>query len=162
MNLYRKIFEAFQKEKIDYLIVGGVAVNLYGYNRFTGDIDILLSLTSENLEKIDKLMGKLGYTERLPVKVKELGDRKKLEAFIEKKNLKAYTFVSKENPPLDIDIIVQESMDFLKYSKKKTTIAVWDLELPVIDMDDLIRMKKTANRDKDRLDVEALLKLKEL
>lgn len=44
MNIYAEIFKAFNDAKIAYLIIGGVAVNLYGYNRFTGDIDILLAL----------------------------------------------------------------------------------------------------------------------
>lgn len=162
MNLYQKIFKAFKRKKIDYLLVGGVAVNLYGYPRFTGDIDILLSLTLKNLEKVDELMSELGYTKRLPIMLKELGERKKLEKFIEEKNLKAYTFVSKGNPPLDIDIITQESIDFNDYKKKRTLIEVWGLQLPVVAMDDLIKMKKVANREKDLLDIEALLKLKEL
>ena len=51
MNIYAEIFKAFNNAKIEYLIVGGVAVNLYGYNRFTGDIDILLALDKINLEK---------------------------------------------------------------------------------------------------------------
>ena len=149
MNLYKSIFEALGKAGVEYLIVGGVAVNLYGYNRFTGDIDILLALTPKNLEKMDKLMRKLGYIERLPVSVKEKG-------------LKAYTFISDGKPQLDIDIIIHESMDFLKYSKQKTVIEVWEMELPVIHIDDLIGMKKAANRAKDRLDLEALIQLKTL
>lgn len=162
MNLYKSIFEALGKAGIEYLIVGGVAVNLYGYNRFTGDIDILMALTPKNLEKMDKLMQKLGYLERLPVSVKELGDRSKLEQFVKEKGLKAYTFISNGKPQLDIDIIVQESMDFPHYNKQKTVIEVWDLALPVIHIDDLIGMKKAANREKDRLDLEALLQLKSL
>ncbi|EKD92735.1 MAG: hypothetical protein ACD_28C00347G0003 [uncultured bacterium] len=30
MNLYQSIFQAFHEADIEYLIVGGVAVNLYG------------------------------------------------------------------------------------------------------------------------------------
>lgn len=41
-------------------------------------------------------------------------------------------------------------------------IKVWDIELPVVDIDDLINMKKKAKRDKDNNDIEVLLKLKEL
>lgn len=63
---------------------------------------------------------------------------------------------------MDIDIIVEESRDFDKYYADKTIIKVWDIELPVIDIDDLIEMKEGVARPKDKLDIEALLKLKTL
>lgn len=162
MNLYKKIFKEFEDAKIKYLIVGGVAVNLYGYTRFTGDVDILLALTSANLSKMDKLMHKLGYVERIPVSIKDLGNKKKLDEFIKQKGLKAYTYISNTQPQLDIDVIVKQSIDFKIYDKKKSIIQVWDMELPVVNIDDLIKMKKAAKRDKDLLDLEALFKLKEL
>lgn len=161
MNLYKNIFSQLGKAEIEYLIVGGVAVNLYGYSRFTGDIDILLALNSENLSKMDKIMHKLGYVERLPVKIKELGDVKKLKTFIKKKGLKTYTFISNSKPQLDIDVIVEESLDFNKYKKRKRNINVWGMNLPVVNINDLIKMKRAIKRDKDLIDLEALLKLKE-
>lgn len=162
MNLYKKIFKELENSTINYLIVGGVAVNLYGYARFTGDIDILLALTPANLIKMDKLMHKLDYVERIPVNIKELGEKAKLDEFIKKKRLKAYTYISNSQPQLDIDIIVKESSNFKDYDKEKTIIKVWEMELPVVSIDDLIKMKKAAKRDKDMLDLEALLKLKKL
>ena len=89
MNLYKKVFTKLEEAKIKYLIVGGVAVNMYGYSRFTGDVDILLALNPTNLQRMDKLMHDLGYVERLPINIKELGDKDKLEEFIKKKALKA-------------------------------------------------------------------------
>lgn len=161
MNIYKHIFSALEKAKIAYLIVGGVAVNLYGYQRFTGDIDIILLLDAENLKKVDKAMEDLGYIGRQPVSIQELGDKKKLEQFVTEKGLKAYSFMSSENPPIVLDIIIDESRHFSKFARKKSLIQVWDMILPVISIDDLIGMKKKAGRDKDLIDLEALLKLKE-
>lgn len=151
MNLYKEIFGNFEAAEIKYLIVGGVAVNLYGHSRFTGDIDIILALDNGNLEKLDKLMKKMGYIERLPVSVKELGDEKKLEKFIQEKGMKACTFISNEKPQLDIDIVIEESVDFKKYEKAKAIIHVWEMELPVIGIDDLKRFRKKANIDIEQL-----------
>lgn len=162
MNLYKKIFKQLEDDKINYIIVGGVAVNLYGYARFTGDIDILLALNPSNLSKMDKLMHKLDYIERIPVNIKELGNKAKLDEFINKKGLKAYTYISNSQPQLDIDIIVEQSIDFQDYDKQKTIIKVWEMELPVVSIDDLIKMKKATKRDKDMLDLKALLQLKDL
>lgn len=81
---------------------------------------------------------------------------------MKEKGLKAYTFINNQRPQLDIDILVEESLTFKKQFQKKTKIAIWDIQLPVISLDNLISMKKKANRQKDLDDVQALLELKNL
>ena len=162
MNPYKKIFQALQKNKIAYLVVGGVAVNLYGYARFTGDIDILLALDEENLDRLSLLMKRLGYVQRLPVDLLELRDEKKVKKWIKEKGLTAYTFISDKKPQLDIDILVNYSRTFKKFFAKRTTIEMWSMKVPVVAISDLIAMKRKAGREKDLLDIKALLELKTL
>lgn len=162
MNPYKKVFSELQKSGVEYLVVGGVAVNLYGYSRFTGDIDILLTLDSANLLKMEKVMKRLGYVERLPVHLHELRDKKKVKKWLKEKGMTAYTFISKNKPQLDIDILAGYSLDFKKFYKKRTVMKVWGTHLPIISFDDLIVMKKSAGREKDLLDLKALIELKSL
>ena len=54
MIIYEEVFKEFQKQKIKYVLVGGIAVNLLGSMRSTADLDILVEMTNENLEKIVK------------------------------------------------------------------------------------------------------------
>lgn len=162
MNPYQKIFSELEKAHVHYLIVGGVAVNLHGYSRFTGDIDILLALDSTNLINMTRIMKRLGYIERLPVELHELGNVDTVKKWMEKKGFVAYTFVSESRPQLDIDILVGESLDFSKYFRKKKCIKIWDLRLPVLSIDDLIFMKRRAGRDQDLIDLKYLLELKKL
>lgn len=49
MNPYGRIFRSLNTADVQYLVAGGVAMNLLGYPRFTGDIDILLALDPQNL-----------------------------------------------------------------------------------------------------------------
>jgi len=162
MNPYKQIFSKLNKAKIDYIIVGGVAVNLHGYSRFTGDVDILLALDSENLQKMDNLMRKIGYTERLPVKVTSLDDEKQVEKWIKEKGMTAYTFVSEKMPQLDIDILVENSINFQKFFINQVKVEAWGIELPVISINELIKMKKDANRPQDLQDIKMLVELKNL
>ncbi len=69
-----------------------------GYPRFTGDIDILLALDEKNLQKMGKVMGKLGYERRIPMSIEELGDEKHVIKLMEEKNILAYTFVNAKEP----------------------------------------------------------------
>src|SRR5512140_1956700 len=64
MNLYEEfsaIVKAFQKKKVRFAIVGGLAMAFYDEPRFTRDIDILLH--SEDEEKMAGAMTSLGYFE---------------------------------------------------------------------------------------------------
>lgn len=162
MNPYGRIFRAFNEAGLDYIVVGGVAMNLLGYPRFTGDIDILLALDAKNLKRMSKLMKRMGYERRLPIAVEELGDEKKTLKLIKEKNLIAYTFNNPKEPQSGIDVIVGESLKFTKYQKHCQRISVWDIVIPVVSIDDMIAMKRKTKRIKDVEDVKALLELKGL
>jgi hypothetical protein len=65
--IYEDIFRALDAESVRYLVVGGTAVNLYGYVRMTVDLDIMVDLNEENLRKLLIVMEKLNYQPRAPV-----------------------------------------------------------------------------------------------
>lgn len=162
MNAYVRIFKAFHTANVEYIVVGGVAMNLLGYPRFTGDIDVLLALDPMNLQRMAKLMKKLGYEQRLPVSVEELGDEKKTLRLIREKNLIAYNFHHSRMPQYGIDVIVGESLKFNKYKKHAHCLEADGVPIPLVSIDDLISMKRKTKRPKDWEDVQALLELKGL
>jgi hypothetical protein len=55
------LLETFEKYQVQYLIVGGFAVNRYGYKRTTGDLDIYLKDTPENRTKLIEALDAMGY-----------------------------------------------------------------------------------------------------
>ena len=160
MNVYEQIFRAFDEAQVQYLVVGGVAVNLYGYLRATGDLDILVLLDSENLAKVDDVMKSLEYVERLPISVQSLTDEAQVREWLDKKNLKAFTFTPSGDNPLQLDIVLEPSLRFEELFQNRESKMIGDLEIPVVSIDDLIEMKKDADRLKDRMDIEALLEFK--
>ena len=162
MDSYKEIFQALRDAKVNYIIVGGVAMNLLGYTRFTNDIDILLALDPENLQAMKKAMEALGYERRIPLELDELGDEKKALQFVKEKNLLAYTFFNAKEPLYSVDVIVGDSLKFSQFRKNRTLIDVWGLSLPVVSIDDLIGLKQKTGREKDALDVATLLEYKGL
>ena len=40
--IYEEIFKEFESVGVRYLVVGGMAVNLFGYARLTMDMDIMV------------------------------------------------------------------------------------------------------------------------
>lgn len=162
MDSYKNVLQALSEAKVEYIIVGGVAMNLLGCPRFTNDIDILLALDAENIERMKKAMLALGYEQRVPLSLDELGDEKKAVRLIQEKNLIAYTFASPTEPLYSVDVIVDASLHFQHFKKQIIYKKVWGMSLPVISIDDLIGMKQKANREKDALDVATLLEYKGL
>ena len=49
---FREFLESLNRAEVDYLLVGGFAVNHYGYHRFTEDIDFWIGATDENFAKL--------------------------------------------------------------------------------------------------------------
>lgn len=162
MNIFEQIFKALNKESVKYIVVGGVAVNLHGYSRFTGDMDILLLLEQENLEKMNKVMKSLGYSERLPVSILELKNKENVRKWLKEKNMMAFSFNPPKDNPLQIDIIIEESLRFDVLKKNKVVKLISGVRIPVVSIEDLITMKKKANRDQDIMDLKALIELKGL
>lgn len=162
MNPYRELFQAMNDAGIRYLVVGGVAVNLHGYVRFTGDIDLLLALEEKNLENMTEVMRALGYTERLPVTLKALADEKQVQRWLDEKNMTAFAFISNENPLFSVDVLAGHSLRFKDFDRRKVMkrSEAIGAEVPVVSIDDLVGMKREANRPKDLLDIDALLELK--
>ncbi len=161
MIFYEEIFQAFQKQKVKYVLVGGIAVNLLGAMRSTADLDLLVEMSDENLNKIVKILKKQGYKVKQPVDPMKIADRKTREEWIEKKHMKAFNFY-KEDELKEVDIVIESPVSFEGAKKSALRIKVDDLTLPVISMENLIKMKKKTGRAIDDLDIEELTKIKKL
>ncbi len=157
---YFEVFEALDREKIKYMIVGGLAVNLYGVPRLTCDIDIIISTDKENVSRLNAVLKKLGYVPRLPVNPDNLADEHMLKDWIDNRNMKAFSFYhSKENNKV-IDIVISHPLDFSEAYRKAEKRKVNNIEICVVSLDDLILMKEFSARPKDISDRNMLIEAK--
>ena len=161
MIFYEEIFRAFQQEKVKYVLVGGIAVNLLGSMRSTADLDILVEMSDHNLKKIVKILRRRGYRVKQPVDPMKIADRKTRDDWIKKKHMKAFNFY-KEEGLKEVDIIIESPVSYEEAKKSAIRVKVDDLTLPVISIDELIKMKRRTGRAVDKLDIEELKKIKKL
>lgn len=49
---FKDFIKAFDENDVEYILVGGYAVIMHGYNRTTGDMDIWVNRTKENYQKV--------------------------------------------------------------------------------------------------------------
>ncbi|PIQ89180.1 MAG: hypothetical protein COV72_04345 [Candidatus Omnitrophica bacterium CG11_big_fil_rev_8_21_14_0_20_42_13] len=159
MFFYEEILRAFQKQKVEYVLVGGIAVNLLGSMRSTADLDVLLEMSDENLEKAVKIFKKYGYHLKQPVDPMKIADRKTREDWIKNKRMKAFNFY-KDDELKEVDIIIESPVSFSQAKKDAERIKIGGLILPVISIKNLIKMKQKTGRAVDKLDIEELKKIK--
>ncbi len=159
---YFEVLEALYKSKVKYLIVGGLAVNLYGVPRLSQDIDIIISTDKENVFNIISLLEKMDYVPRLPVDPKDISEPDKVKYWIEHKNLKAFSFYHKKDNYKVIDLLLFHNLNFEKSFENKTVKKVKYIEIYLISIDDLIKMKEFSGRTQDLSDIEMLKKVKNI
>lgn len=156
MILYEEIFREFQKQKVKYVLVGGVAFNLLGGNRNTLDLDILAEMSDKNLLKIVNIMKKAGYRVKQPVDPAKIADSKVRRDWIRNKNMKAFNFYKGERTYEEVDIIIDSPVDFKEAIKDALEVKISGLSLKVISPRNLIKMKAAAGRSKDLGDIKQL------
>lgn len=161
MILYEEIFRAFQKQKVKYVLVGGIALNLLGVERATHDLDILVEMTDENLKKVVSILKKQGYRVKQPVDPMDITDKTIRADWIQNKNMKAFNFY-KEKDMKQVDIIIDSPVRYSEAKKDVESIRSGTIDIPVISIKRLITMKKNTGRPTDRLDVEALRHVQKL
>ena len=160
--LYEKILTELEKNKVKYMAIGGVAVNLYGHPRYTKDLDLMISFEKENMDRFIEIIKKLGLKPRVPVDIEELADKDKREFWKKEKNMKVFSFYNPEDDLEVIDIMIQDYLGFDEAYVKKKILSDGKISVSVISIDDLIKLKEMADRPRDRDDIEVLKKLKEL
>lgn len=161
MIIYEEIFREFNKQKVKYVLVGGIAVNLLGAMRSTADLDLLVEMSDENLRKVVGILKRQGYRIRHPVDPMGIADEKTRTDWIQHKHMKAFNFF-KEKELKEVDLIIDSPVSFEEARKTALRIKVGDITLPVVSIDHLIKMKKKARRAVDELDIRSLRQIKKL
>lgn len=161
MIFYEEIFRDFQKHKVKYVLVGGIALNLHGSLRNTADLDILVEMSNENLAKIVKILKKRGYRVRQPIDPLRIADPRLRKNWIRNKRMKAFNFYL-DHELKEVDLIIDSPVTYEEARKRASRIRVGTLSLPLISIDHLIQMKRRAGRAIDRLDIADLKRIKKL
>lgn len=157
---YSDFLTAIFRENVQYLIVGGLAVNLHGIPRVTQDIDLIIAMTPKNILKINTILEGLGYIPRLPINPSDLIDNDKVDDWIKFRNLKAFSFYHKTDTYKEIDIVLVHPLKFNIAFNNKTIKEFNNIQIFLASIDDLIVMKTFSGRNQDQSDIKMLEKLK--
>ncbi len=147
------VCSGFEEAKIPYAVVGGYAVAFHGAPRGTFDIDFAIRWSLDNLEKVEKVLKKLGLVSRIPVDAKTIYAFR--DEYVQNRNLIAWNFYNPVRPNEQVDIII--NYDLAKAHIK--TIRTHSGNIIILSKDDLIAMKRAAGRPQDLEDIKSLEQL---
>lgn len=145
---------------IRYLVVGGLAVNAHGYERFTNDIDLVIGLEPENARRALHALHAIGYRPAIPITPEEFAKAENRETWRNEKSMLVLKLWSDEHRRTPVDVFIHEPFDFDEEWSKSIRHKVSDTtDIPILCYESLLLMKQSAGREKDLLDISALRKL---
>jgi predicted nucleotidyltransferase len=158
--MYERELTELSKSGARYLVIGAIAMGFQNYIRATSDLDLMIDTDEKNIRKISNVLKKIGYVPRVPVNPEELEDPKKREMWYKEKNMKAFSFMNTKDPFRTVDILIYSPLNFDECFERKDIIEIYKTGIPVASIEDLLKLKKIAGREKDKEDIKILEKLR--
>ena len=144
-----RILEALAAHKVDYVLIGGLAVQTHGHVRTTNDADLIPAPDPANLERLAAALRSLDARVLNPGEEDTAIDAKMLP------RATVWQFVSRDGG-IDVMHEVPGGRPYRELSKNALHVQLGDIDVPVVDLDDLIQMKLARGRPVDLADVASL------
>jgi len=139
---FKEFVELLNKNRVKYLVVGGYAVALHGYPRYTKDLDVWIELTPENASNILKALAQFGFGS-LDLKQDDF--------------LEADQIIQLGYPPNRIDIMTSlKGLTFKDCFNSRVQVEIEGVQINFIDIDSLKKNKQASGRLQDLADLENL------
>ena len=143
-DFYLKVIESFNTEDVKYLVVEGFAVNFYGYNRSTADLDLWVSNDEDNLNRIQVAIEKIGFEFNDDAKEELLSDR--MVSFSDSNSI--VELITRLN--------ISKEVSFEMAYENLLVRTVEGTQIKVISFNDLKKEKAKSKRYKDLDDLSKL------
>ena len=156
---YLDLFKALEKHKVRYLLVGGLAMNLHGVPRATMDVDLVLALDPANLKAFLGTVETLRLRPVAPVDTDGLLDPAQRQKWVKEKNMLAFALRPPDVQGPTVDVLIDPPVDIEAALARTIWREVQGVRIPLISVEDLIRLKEKSGRAQDRSDIEHLRRL---
>lgn len=137
---FKEFLRLLNSRNVEYLLIGGYAVNYYGYPRATADLDIWIAIDPLNAEKMAAALSEFGFANATSSLLQEPGK-----------------IIRMGVPPIRIEVLTSVSgVDFPNCFRNRLIADIDGVSANLISLADLKANKKAAGRLKDLADLEQL------
>jgi hypothetical protein len=145
-NDFLQFLDCARQQGLRYLLIGGYAVNYYGYNRNTEDMDIWLAPDNKNRDVFINTLLCMKYAEN---EVAPLRNEDFTKPFV--------GTIGSPGEAIDILTVVHHALSFDEAEKQKNIFEIQPgLFLDIVPYEILKEMKLRSHREKDIFDVARL------
>ena len=138
----KELILLFEKHSIKYALVGGFAVNFYGYVRTTQDIDFLLYPSKENATKVMQCLTEFGF-----------GNAGIPQQYFEKEG----SAIHLGTEPNRIDLLTMlKGISNDEIFSNIDRVQLDKIDVNIISLPDLIKAKRSSKRPRDIADADEL------
>lgn len=139
---FSEFLKSLNSAGVEYLLIGGYAVGVYGYVRATNDLDVWVRISPANAAATVRALHEFGFTS--PDLTEGL--------FLEPGNV-----VRMGVPPMRLELLTSiNGVDFETCYQERVMVSMGDVTAPVISLPRLRENKRAAGRAKDLADLDNL------
>ncbi len=139
---FRDFILLLTKHRVDFLLVGGYAVALHGFPRYTGDIDFFVAVSPDNAVALVAVFDAFGFGDLDITSEDFLREDFVVEIGREPRKIQVLTGI--------------DGVTFDECWSSNETVVVDGVTIPFIGREHLLLNKAASDRPKDRIDIEAL------
>jgi hypothetical protein len=154
---YREVIQALSRRGARFAVAGGFACLAHGVVRVTLDLDLVVETSDTNLTLLWDTLSELGFSTQQPVARADVVSAERLARLVRAKGMQALSWVHGTQPYLIVDLLLGDA--FRGSLDRCQDVKLFGIVAPVIDREELIRLKRSAGREKDLVDVRELERL---
>jgi hypothetical protein len=147
----RELFRALARHGVEYVTVGGIAIQAYGGQRLTQDLDVAIASSTNNLARLADAL--------LDLDARILGPDGQRSQSTPSVSLLASSdqwHLITAHGPLDVLTLPAHLGSFADMRGRAHEVPLGDLSIPIAHREDLLKMKRAAGRPQDLADVKLL------
>jgi predicted nucleotidyltransferase len=146
-----EILRVLSQHGVDFVVIGGIAVQAHGYIRSTKDLDVIARPSVVNLTRLSEALADLAAESRGRARV-SLTDPHVL------RRAPLVPLMTRAGPLdlLNIEHVAGAPRGYDALRDAALTIELRGMQVAVAGLSDLVRMKRAAGREHDLADIEAL------
>lgn len=153
-NHYLNVITKLQQKR--YIIIGGFAAIMYGSDRFTPDLNLVIDFDPSNTQAIIKDLTELGLRHPRKIDPNELNDSCVRSEWMERYNWRFLPFESPSITGFRVEIALNPDPPYATLISDVHYAAIDNISVPLCSYQQLCAMKTRANRAQDLVDLENL------
>lgn len=146
-----ELFRALARHEVAYVTIGGMAIQAYGGQRFTQDLDVTIASSSDNVARLARAL--------IDVDARILGPQGQRSRSVPSAAMLAsgdQWHLITAHGPLDVLTLPAHLGSFADMRARAHEVPLGDVTVPIAHRDDLIELKRVAGRPQDLADIRLL------